>query len=430
MKERSKTELTPGEYFLKCHLWLLAGYALMGRGLAYIGVKPLFIGDIMLITGILIVIFYYSNSLNKVLKILPAKLLLIFIILGAIRTVPYISIYKMNAFRDGAVWGYGFFAFVIASLLISKPAYLVFFINRFRKFIPLFLILFPFLGVFQNNMPFLPGSSTRIISIRPGEAGVIISGIFIFILSELINMKNFWFYILAFDIIYCLLSSRTATLAIIIPFLLFGFIRGFKKKVLYIIIVFSIVLLVLNFSGMLSEFDKNKFKSIFISVEESSEESVRTMEMSKRWRVMWWKVIINYTFYGEYFLTGKGFGINLADDDGFQTTRDHALRSPHNGHLTILARAGVPGFFLWILLQASWGWRILQNFYLSKSRGHIMWSKFFLFLLSFFLSFLVNASFDVYLEGPQGGIWFWSVFGIGIASSYIYKNFPQILEEN
>jgi hypothetical protein len=28
----------------------------------------------------------------------------------------------------------------------------------------------------------------------------------------------------------------------------------------------------------------------------------------------------------------------------------------------------------------------------------------------------VNASFDVYLEGPQAGIWFWCVFGFGIAA--------------
>jgi len=26
-----------------------------------------------------------------------------------------------------------------------------------------------------------------------------------------------------------------------------------------------------------------------------------------------------------------------------------------------------------------------------------------------------NAFFDVYLEGPQGAIWFWTVFGTGLA---------------
>ena len=27
----------------------------------------------------------------------------------------------------------------------------------------------------------------------------------------------------------------------------------------------------------------------------------------------------------------------------------------------------------------------------------------------------MNASFDVYLQGPMGGIWYWSIIGLGIA---------------
>jgi hypothetical protein len=38
-------------------------------------------------------------------------------------------------------------------------------------------------------------------------------------------------------------------------------------------------------------------------------------------------------------------------------------------------------------------------------------------ILAYWLAMLVNASFDVYLEGPQGGIWFWSVFGLGLAAA-------------
>ena len=39
-----------------------------------------------------------------------------------------------------------------------------------------------------------------------------------------------------------------------------------------------------------------------------------------------------------------------------------------------------------------------------------------LWILSFWLAFMVNAAFDVYLEGPQGGIWFWCLIGFGIAA--------------
>ena len=33
----------------------------------------------------------------------------------------------------------------------------------------------------------------------------------------------------------------------------------------------------------------------------------------------------------------------------------------------------------------------------------------------------IDASFDVALEGPMVGIWFWCLFGFGIASSMIYR---------
>ena len=60
----------------------------------------------------------------------------------------------------------------------------------------------------------------------------------------------------------------------------------------------------------------------------------------------------SYTIGGEYFWSGKGYGINLADADGFQVTADGSLRAPHNGHIEVLARAGVPGLLLWIGVQA------------------------------------------------------------------------------
>ncbi len=70
----------------------------------------------------------------------------------------------------------------------------------------------------------------------------------------------------------------------------------------------------------------------------------RNLQDTRAWRLEWWGLIQDYTLRGPYFWTGKGFGINLADEDGFQvgmTSGEPALRSPHNGHLSILARTGL-----------------------------------------------------------------------------------------
>jgi hypothetical protein len=56
---------------------------------------------------------------------------------------------------------------------------------------------------------------------------------------------------------------------------------------------------------------------------------------------------------------------------------------------------------------------------LAYLRAHMAgawwWARVDLWILSYWCACLVNAAFDVFLEGPQGGIWFWSIVGLGIA---------------
>ena len=137
--------------------------------------------------------------------------------------------------------------------------------------------------------------------------------------------------------------------------------------------------------------------------------------------MQWWTDIVNYTVHGRYFWGGKGYGINLADDDGYQVG-DGTLRSPHNVHMTILARSGVVGIALWAAVQLTLGFAIGWAHLRARRRGDGQWASLFLFLGCYWAAFLINASFDVFLEGPMGGIWFWTVFGTGIACLWMYKN--------
>ncbi len=51
----------------------------------------------------------------------------------------------------------------------------------------------------------------------------------------------------------------------------------------------------------------------------------------------------------------------------------------------------------------------------------------FLFLLAYWMAFMINTAFDVFLEGPMGGIWFWTVYGIGLAAVWLHKHNPAVL---
>jgi O-antigen ligase len=137
---------------------------------------------------------------------------------------------------------------------------------------------------------------------------------------------------------------------------------------------------------------------------------------TRRWRESWWAIIIGYAFDGPYFWDGRGYGINLADEDGFQTP-DQSLRAPHNAHLNVLARSGVPGLALWLAIQAAFAATMWQAARAAARSGQRFWLAVLGWVFVYWLAALVNMSFDVYLEGPQGGILYWSVVGLGLAAA-------------
>jgi hypothetical protein len=155
------------------------------------------------------------------------------------------------------------------------------------------------------------------------------------------------------------------------------------------------------------------------------------LEGTKNWRLAWWREIRDYTVYGPFFWQGKGYGINLADSDGFQVgARDEPLRSPHNSHLTFLARSGVPGFVLWVSLQIFWATAMLWSYVKASQRQMSLWPALFSWLMAYWIAFMVSASFDVFLEGPMAGIPFWSLFGLGWGAHVIFRTQLKQQQDN
>jgi O-antigen ligase len=149
--------------------------------------------------------------------------------------------------------------------------------------------------------------------------------------------------------------------------------------------------------------------------------SHQNLNGSKEFRLRWWTKIVDYTIHGPYFWKGKGFGLNLADSDGFQLDSKHTLRAPHNSHLTVLARMGVPGLVSWALLQLGFAATMLAWALRARRLGARLWAMFDAWLLVGWLAIMIDTSFDPYLEGPQGAIWLWSIVGVGIAAAEIQR---------
>ncbi|MGD0463749.1 MAG: O-antigen ligase family protein [Tepidisphaeraceae bacterium] len=429
--------MSHGDRFLRILCILLLGYALMGKGFAYIGVAPLYVGEATMIYGIVALIV--SENWSRILR--TGWLWPLFALMGwgTLRTLPYLEKYGVDALHDAAVWIWGIFAILISSLLAAQPARLLFLEQRFRAFAKWLLILGPIsfcISIFAN--PHLPNAfwaDEPYVLVKGGDLVVHLTGIFAFavllggletafVVPMMILNLLLFFTGRAAMVTFC---AGTAIVTALRP-------RSPVPWGVFPSLVLGVALLwIFNVHidmpthevGRVVSADQivQNVESIFI---DSGNEDLAG---SKEWRLLWWNTIYDYTIRGKYFWEGKGFGINLADDDGFQVELDHSLRNPHNGHLTMLARGGVPMLAIWAACQLTLAYGLVSAAWSAHRRKNKHWFALLAFLFVYWLSYLINASFDVFLEGPVGGIWFWCVYGTGIGAVWIYKNCPEAIEE-
>lgn len=418
--------------------FFLLGYAVAGRAFAYLGIPPFYMGEILLMIGL-----WQVASLVRPLSVflLPQIYSLLFFMLwGALQTAPYLFEYGEMAMRDGALWGYGFFAIIIAMVLVSMPSALPLLVSRYRFFVQFFpyvafagLIILAF---FKRSV----FDVTILLQMKAGDILVHLAAITAFVTCGMAGKKPLLWFLAIIGAIICAGSiGRGGLLAFCFGLGVLVLLRLYYKTIWRtLLMLFVAILLLVTLLLVLPEKENtNRFQrqispvqlaknmvSIFMPAEQWG------LEGTKRYRIEWWNKIIDYTFFGDYFLTGKGYGINLAASDGQLIKGDTSLRSPHNAHLTILARSGVPGFALWVMLNLAWIIGIIRAIFLAKLLHAKQWEGWLSTLLVFFLAALVNASFDVYLEGPMGGIWFWTVFGIGAASIHLLRTQPELLESH
>ena len=413
-------------------VWLcvaLAGYAFIGRGFASLGVAPLFIGEAGLALGLLGMAA--AGSYACLLATWPGLLLTTLLAWVAVRVVPGFQLYGVVALRDAVIAGYGLFALIVVALLVERPERLAVIVRLYGGFARVFGLfatpLFALGALFWTHLPTWPISQAPLISVRPGEIAVHLAGISVFTLAGLRRASPAWLVIVVLGV--ALISpSRGAMLAYVLPVAAAVVLTGQTARVLPWLLGAALLFaaayaldLDIAMEGGRSIGPRQIVDNV-VSLIGSSDAA--NLDNTKAWRLGWWHAIENYTFHGDYFWTGKGFGQSLAELDGFVVGEElggPVLRSPHNAHLTILARAGVPGLALWAATCLSWFAMVLHASFDARRRGLPIWSSLFVWIACYVAAILIDASFDVALEGPMLGIWFWCLFGLGIGATMIYR---------
>ena len=403
---------------------ILVGYAFLGKGFAYLGVPPLYVGEMVLALGFVSLLASLGRARFGALH----GLLVLFMAWGAIRTIPYIGIYGIDALRDAVTWAYGLFAIAISVTVRAEH------FDRLRagyqRIIPLFLAWLPISAgltlLAGDALPRAPGSDVALVVFKAGDSAVHLTAVAAFILLGLyqrpagttgIRELALWAVWLAEGALTAALNrAAMVTLAATSAVLLF--VRASTRWLALVFVAVTLMTLTVLVDpqvdvGGTRALSVGQLVDNLTSV--FSNNASPANEATKQWRVQWWDKIVSYTVYGPYFWTGKGFGINLADADGFQVTADGSLRAPHSTHLEILARAGVPGLALWIAFQVAFGISLLRAAF-RAIRVAPPWVPILGWIFVYWAAALIDGSFDVYLGSPQGGIWFWSVIGLGLAA--------------
>ena len=414
--------------------FVLAGYAIVGRQFAYLGFPPLYIGEIALALGIAAALT--AGNLTGAILNWPGFALALLMLWTAFCTAPYWNGYGFDSLRDAMLVFYGLFSFVMASLVLRRPMTLMLLLERYKRFIPFMIFLAPIFPIVSiiTGQSVLGGELS--FGSKPGDLSCHLTAILAFALIGFGRLRLLALMVILLVELFVFTQGRQAMLAFIVGCSLASVFSPDPRALRRLVVVVCLSAVTI---GMLAGFDIEfgrgdgravsvrqlviNTTSIFTHVETADADLV---EGSKRWRLSWWSDIIDYTFHGRYFWSGKGFGPNLADMDGYQTENVEAgmapLRSPHNAHMTILARGGVPGLVLWIGVLGSWIVGVVRQLLEARRMRDEWWASAFAFLLVYWVLMVLSGSFDVALEGPVLGIWFWTIHGIGMGALVVHRH--------
>ncbi|MCP1550550.1 MULTISPECIES: right-handed parallel beta-helix repeat-containing protein [Methylorubrum] len=409
------------ELFLAALGIAFAGYMIFGKSFAYLGLPPLYAGELLFLLGLLAVLRARSG-INLAAGLATAPALCLAALMGwvLLRTLTGLREYRVDALRDGAVALYGGYAFVLIALLLDDPRRLGTLLRMFRWLarivIPLAIIAF-----ILGDVPFFAA--------RAGELSAHLAGACVLALVGLVRVGPGWVAFVGLGAVLAAAQNRGSMLAIAVPVCLALLAVGQWKRMAATLILGAGLLgaaAALDVEVELPNSDRPVSAAAVVNniVSIVAPSSGGNLDDTKQWRLRWWNTILGYTVNGPYFWTGKGFGPNLAETDGYVVGLENGgptLRSPHSIHMTYLARGGVPGLALWLLTCAVWMAAMIAAFWRARRMGERRWEGFFLFIACYVASIIIDASFDVALEGPMLAIPFWTLIGIGIGAAMIFR---------
>lgn len=407
--------------------FVVLGYWAFGKAFAYLGLYPLYIGEVVLAVGLLYLIHRGTVPIPDQALFWLYSIFLLVVLAQVSYSVLVLGQPPLEVFRNLAVVYYGLFA-IITYTLITRFAGSDLYRSVLERWLPRaapWLLLGGTIsvigGIFlSEQLPKFPMTdSVSVLFYKPTDAVMPLVVLLALWLRGYLTTR--WMVWTAGLLAIAAGRSRSAMLAIGVAVLAMVW-RPTKRmlQMLAVCVLIFVFLLVTDIRIDLGyrEVSARQFLaniSSLIGSDEAASDLDATTTRNKDWRAAWWDAIYNDAVDNSRIIVGLGWGVNLADHFGFQTEASdvNALRNPHNALLGILARGGWLAASLWVtfyLLLLYGLWQATRKFAGDRYRQDAAWV-----VMIYVVASQINGATDVFLESPQNAIPHWIVVGIGWA---------------
>ena len=413
----------------KIVLWTVAGYLILNAGFEMLRIPPVGagipIGELVLVISLCMV-----DSIAVLTKMASQVWIVPIFLWWALSLTR--SLYDLHV---GGAWSFRDASQAIESLflivgfwLVNSSANLHYFFRWQRRVLIVAIfygLLFPFAATLQKYSPSLPGMGTNsahlffqitntpnilvwaacwlLIERGPSRSPVrgreLLAGVLVAFAVAFAQSRTIYLGVLVVGILLFVTRSRLAarwTAMLLLGVLIIGAIS-----------VSGIAIKGREHKNISLDFIVSHFEAI--SGKASSAETEGAAEGVPQRIGWWWSIYRKMIRSPQKIVFGLGYGIPLTD---FRGVGGALVREPHNSYISVIARLGVSGMLVWLLMQGallySWGraYRLAGRMEWFEDRSNL------LLLLIFNILVLNTAIGEDGFEKPFYAIPYYLFFGI------------------
>jgi hypothetical protein len=402
-------------------------YAAFGKGFAYAGWPPVFVGEVLLVVVLAAAVRPWAAIPRNAAALLTAGLWGMAVVQFGLDRVDA-AVPLLETVRGLAPIYYGIYAFAAYALLgawesrVGRAGVMGAVEQAVVRATPFVLagalVLAALLLVEPTGLPTWPGSGVPLLLTKPGDIAVTLVLLSSVLLSwrlsdRVIGTRSLLIVMWCAAAVFVTFRSRGALLAVIAGLVV---ARPNPVRLAKGVLAVVTLLLVLYVTGLSVEIRGREVSYAAVSdavaslVGTTPEDEIGSNYIGTRnWRAQWWEDIWADARAEHMILHGHGWGDNLAVRYGVvppdAADDPQVLRLPHSILFSLIGRAGVVfavAFMAVPVLTVARSFRpragIAVGPVVAGARGAVV-------------AAVVTGLTGVFIESPQGGILFWSLIG-------------------